>query len=145
VRVPSVAEVVIEVADGTGSFASLLGGLLRANLEADPRKERLVHRTSGTVGIRVSDTEEEVRLHFAGGQLWVTDGPAGMADLRLVGTADVLMGLSTVPLRFGMPDPLSSAGRAMTGRWAVGGLQLHGLPRAAPLLRTVLQLLSVLA
>ena len=138
-------DVVIEVAHGSGSFASMLGGLLRANLEADPAKARAVRRTTGTVGIVVSDTGEEVRLHFAEGQLWVTDGPAGVADLRLVGTADVLMGLSTVPLRFGVPDLLSSTGRALTGRWAAGGLQVHGLPRAAPLLRTLLKLLSVLS
>lgn len=139
------ADVVIAVADGSGSFASMLGGLLRANLEADPSKAGMVRRTTGTVGIVVSDTGEEVRLHFAEGQLWVTDGPAGVADLRLVGTADVLMGLSTVPLRFGVPDLLSSTGRSLTGRWATGGLQVHGLPRATSLLRTLLQLLSVLA
>lgn len=123
----------------------MLGGLVQANLQADPQKAALVRRTTGSVGIVVTDTEEEVRLLFTGAELWVTSGPAMTADLRLVGTADVIMGLSTVPLRMGLPDPLSSTGRALTGRWATGGLQIHGLPRAAPLLRTVLTLLSVLA
>lgn len=139
------ADVVIEVEEGSGSFAGLLGGLLQANLQADPGKAATVRKTTGSIGISISDTDEEVRLVFTGGDLWVTSGPALAADLRLVGTADTLLGLSTVPLRFGLPDPLSATGRALTGRWATGGLQIHGLPRAAPLLRTLLSLLSVLA
>ena len=55
------------------------------------------------------------------------------------------MGLSTVPLRFGLPDLLSSSGRRVTGRWASGGLEIHGLPQGTPLLRMVLGLLSVVA
>ena len=141
----------VEVESGSGAFAGMLGGLLQANLQADPGKEALLRRTSGSVGIVVTDTEEEVRLVFTGAEdqdqagLWVTSGPALRSDLRLVGTADVIMGLSTVPLRLGLPDPLSSTGRALTGRWASGGLQIHGLPRATPLLRTLLSLISVLA
>ncbi|CAN5497884.1 hypothetical protein BH23ACT9_BH23ACT9_04810 [soil metagenome] len=137
-------EVLIEVEEGSGAFAGMLGGLLAANLQADPGKAGMVRRTSGSVGILVTDTDEEVRLHFAGDALWITSGPAGAADLRLVGTADTIMGLSTVPLRFGLPDLLSSTGRGLTGRWVQGGLQIHGLPRAAPLLRTVLSMLSVI-
>ncbi len=135
----------VEVEDGSGTFAGMLGGLLAANLQADPGKARLVRGTTGAVGLVVTDTDEEVRLHFAGEELWVTSGPAAAAELRLVGTADVILGLSTVPLRFGLPDLLTSSGRGLTGRWVAGGLQVHGLPRHAPLLRTTLTLLNVLS
>lgn len=135
----------MEVEEGSGSFAGLIGGLLQANLQADPGKAATVRRTTGSIGINITDTDEEVRLVFTGADLWVTSGPALATDLRLVGTADTILGLSTVPLRFGLPDPLSSTGRALTGRWATGGLQVHGLPRGAALLRTLLSLLSVLA
>lgn len=135
----------IEVEEGGGSFVGLLGGLLQANLQADPGKAATIRRTTGSIGISVTDVDEDVRLVFTGEGLWVTSGPALATDLRLVGTADTILGLSTVPLRFGLPDPLSSTGRALTGRWATGGLQVHGLPRAAPLLRTLLSLLSVIA
>lgn len=135
----------VEVEEGSGSFARMLGGLLAANLQADPGKEDLVRRSEGAIGIVVTDTDEEVRLHFAGDALWVTSGPATAAELRLVGTADTILGLSTVPLRLGLPDLLTSSGRGMTGRWLAGGLQVHGLPRHAGLLRTVLSLLNVLA
>ncbi|WP_370325721.1 hypothetical protein [Euzebya sp.] len=133
-----------------GAFATLLGGLLRANLEADPAKGRLVDDARGTVALTVSDRDEEVVLTFAGGTLEIggTTGVAALptpdADLRLAGTADAIMGLTTVPLRFGLPDLLSSGGRALTGRWVAGGLEVHGLPRGAPLLRTTLSLLSVI-
>lgn len=139
------AAITVEVEDGAGPFAGMLGGLLAANLQADPGKARLVRGSSGAVGLVVTDTEEEVRLHFAGEALWVTSGPAAAAELRLVGTADTILGLSTVPLRFGLPDLLTSTGRGLTGRWVAGGLEIHGLPRHAPLLRTVLTLLNVLS
>lgn len=135
----------VEVEEGAGPFAGMLGGLLTANLAAEPAKEALVRRTTGAVGLVVTDTDEEVRLHFAGGDLWITSGPAIAAELRLVGTADTILGLSTVPLRFGLPDLLTSSGRGLTGRWVAGGLEVHGLPRHALLLRTVLSLLNVLA
>jgi hypothetical protein len=59
------------------------------------------------------------------------------------------MGLSTVPLRFGLPDLLSArgrgvAGRVVTGRFLAGGLVVDGLPRSAALLRNTMALLSVL-
>ena len=142
---PLQPEVTVEVEDGAGPFAGMLGGLLSANLVADPSKGALVRRSSGAVGIVVTDTDEQVRLHFAGDQLWVTSGPAMAAELRLVGTADTILGLSTVPLRFGIPDLLTSSGRGLTSRWVAGGLQVHGLPRHAMLLRTVLSLLNVLS
>ena len=135
----------VEVEAGTGAFAAMLGGLLQANLEADPGKADMLRRTTGDVDIVVTDTAEEVRLRFTGVGVRVSAGPDLPADLRLLGTADVILGLSTVPLRMGLPDPLSPTGRALTGRWATGGLQIHGLPRATPLLRTLLTLLSVLA
>ncbi len=135
----------VEVIEGSGPFACMLGGLLLANLTADPGKQRLVARSSGTVAIEVTDVDEVVRLRFDDGDLQVDNGPVGPGDLRLVGTADTVMGLSTVPLRFGLPDLLSGGGRMVTGRWVSGGLEIHGLPRGALLLRTVLSLLSVLS
>ncbi|MGI9017469.1 MAG: hypothetical protein ACR2HR_10275 [Euzebya sp.] len=137
-------EVMIDAPDGPGPLAAMLGGLLRANLQAEPVKAALVTRTTGTVAITVTDTFEELCLRFDGADLWVqTD--CDQPDLRLKGTADVIMGLSTMPLRFGLPDLLSGGGRVMTGRWVSGGLEIHGLPRGAPLLRTLLSLLSVIS
>jgi hypothetical protein len=136
--------VVVDVDPAAEGFTAMLGGLLQANLTADPRKAALVRRTTGAVVVEVTDTAEVVRLVLADGRLAVSDDDGRPADLRLVGTADVVMGLSTTPLRFGLPDLLSSGGRLVTGRWVSGGLEVHGLPRAAPLLRTVLSLLSVI-
>ena len=137
---------VVDVDPDAEGYAAMLGGLLQANLVADPGKVDLVRRSSGSVVIVVTDTAEEVRLTFADGRLGVTGtASGGHADLRLAGTADVIMGLTTTPLRFGLPDLLSGGGRLVTGRWVSGGLEVHGLPRAAPLLRTVLSLLSVIA
>lgn len=131
--------------DGSGPFARMLGGLLTANLQADLDKGALAHRTRGTVGFVVTDTDEDVLLRFTAFAIEIMDAPTDLADLTLVGTSDTLMGLTTVPLRFGMPDPLSAAGRGLAGRWIGGGIEVHGLPRHALLLRSVLQIVNVLA
>jgi hypothetical protein len=123
----------------------MLGGLMRANLLADPAKGDGLCRASGVVGIEVTDTKEDLTLSFRDGEVTVAAGRAHDPDLRLVGTADTVLGLSTVPLRFGLPDVLSGGGRMLTGRWVSGGLEIHGLPRGASLLRTTLTLLSVVA
>lgn len=125
-------------------FTAMLGGLLQANLRADPRKAARATRTTGSVLVVVTDTGEEVRLDLGEDRVAVTPGDGRPADLRLAGTADVIMGLSTTPLRFGLPDLLSGGGRQVTGRWIGGGLEIHGLPKAALLLRTTLSLLSVI-
>jgi hypothetical protein len=137
--------VVVDVQEDAGGFTAMLGGLLQANLRADPGKADLVRRTTGSVVVEVTDTGEQVRLVLAGGRLAVRRADERPADLRLAGTADVLMALTTTPLRFGLPDVLSGAGRVAAGRWVGGGLEVHGLPRAAPLLRAVLSLLSVVS
>lgn len=137
--------ITISVQEGSGAFAAMLGGLLQANLHADPAKPAALARTSGTAVIDITDTGEVVTLHFEDGAIVVTAGPVPDADLRIVGSADTIMGLSTVPLRFGLPDLLSTGGRVVAGRWVSGGLAIHGLPQAAPLLRTLLSLLSVIS
>lgn len=123
----------------------MLGGLLQANLHADPTKPAALVHTFGSAVIEVTDTGEDVGLQFEGTTICISSGPIPGADLRIVGTADTIMGLSTVPLRFGLPDLLSTGGRVVAGRWVSGGLAVHGLPKAAPLLRTVLSLLSVIS
>ncbi|MEE8599737.1 hypothetical protein [Euzebya tangerina] len=130
-----------------GSFAQMIGGLIDANLRADPAKARVLTRTTGRVALDITDRMEAVELHVDG--IGITVSHAGRqteaAELRIVGTADAIMGLSTVPLRFGLPDLLSSSGRRVTGRWASGGLEIHGLPQGTALLRVVLGVISVVA
>ena len=135
----------VDVDPHATGFTAMLGGLLQANVRANPRKAAAAARTTGSVLVAVTDAGEEVRLDLDGDRLVVRPGDGRPADLRLAGTADVLMGLTTTPLRFGLPDLLSGGGRQVTGRWIGGGLEISGLPRAAPLLRTTLSLLSVIA
>ena len=152
----------VVVADDAERFATMLGGLIRANVQADPDRASAVASAEGVVAVELSDVAETVWLRFGQGRLEVgSTAPADRPAIRIVGTADAIMGLSTTPLRFGLPDLLSGGGRSVAGRWltsAVRGLgaptdrlgledgsdlQVHGLPMGAPLLRTVLTLLSV--
>lgn len=129
-----------------GRVAGMIAGLVGANLLADPAKRALLDGAEQIVDLIVTDADEQVRLRLGGGTVHVCDArhEPGVAMLRLEGSEDVLLALSTVPLRLGLPDLLRAGGRGLATRWLAGGLRIHGLPGAAPQLRTVLRLLTVL-
>jgi hypothetical protein len=53
------------------------------------------------------------------------------------------MGLSAVPLRFGLPDPATTEGRAVTGKLFRRELRIRGLLRHPGKLARLNRLLSV--
>lgn len=124
-------------------LARMLAGLIEANIAADPAKERLLETTRGAVAIDVLDTGASIGLTFVPGALTVVADVVPGADLRIACDADTLLSLSTVPLRLGMPDPLSEAGRRVALQIATGKLRISGLPAGARLLRVLNQLLNV--
>ena len=56
------------------AFASMLGGLIDANVRADPRKQADFERLVARVGIWVTDIDEGVTLDFKGGSLVMHNG-----------------------------------------------------------------------
>lgn len=129
--------------DASAGLARMVAGLVEANIAADPTKERLLESTRGAVQIDVSDTGATIGLRFVPGALTIGDQPVPGADLRITCDADTLLSLSTVPLRLGMPDPMSEAGRRVAMLVATGKLRLSGLPAGARLLRVLNRLLNV--
>jgi hypothetical protein len=72
----------------------------------------------------------------------VTSAPVPGADVRIVADADTLLGLAVVPLRIGLPDPLTRGGRSVAWNVVTGRLKVRGLPFGLKMLRTVNRLLS---
>jgi hypothetical protein len=82
-------------------------------------------------------------MEFRGGQLFVHARPFPKPDLAVDTDADTLMGMSTVPLRFGMPDVGTADGRAVVGKMLRGQLKVRGMVTKPKLLVRLQKLLSV--
>jgi hypothetical protein len=131
----------LEGAEPSG-LAEMLAGLVEANAAADPVRSRLLDTTRGLVQIDVPDAAVTVGLKFVPGALTVTSGAVDGADLRVRADADTLMSLSMVPLRVGLPDPLTAPGREVARKLLTGRLKVRGRSSGLRMLRTVNRLLS---
>ena len=128
---------------GLDGLGAMLADLVRANIEADPSRARLLHGVSGKVNVRARDAEVEVGMEFRGGQLHVRSAPFTDAKLAIDCDADTLMGMSSVPLRFGMPDVAQAEGRIVVKKMFRGDLKVRGILRGMPLMIRLQKLLSV--
>jgi hypothetical protein len=121
----------------------MLADLVRGNLEADPGRARLLHGLAGKVNVHVPDAEVDVSLEFRDGQMLVHGKPYPKADLDITTDAETLMGMSTVPLKFGMPDAMKADGRAVMGKMLRGELKVRGMMTKPKLMTRLQRLLSV--
>lgn len=122
-------------------LAALVGGLLEANLRADPRRARLLR--PARVEISAPDAGASVRLAIEPGGVRVGGVPDGRADLRVVADSARLLELVGAPLRLGLPDPLHPQGRRVLGALARGEIRIAGLLRHPLLVLRLARLLSV--
>ena len=129
--------------DEPSGLAQMVAGLIEANAATDPVRARLLATTRGVAEIEVPDAGVTVGLKFVPGALTVTSSRVQGANVRIVTDSDTLLALSSVPLRLGLPDPLSSAGRDVAWKLVTRRLKIRGLPFGITLLRTVNRLLSV--
>ncbi len=123
-------------------LAELLGGLLDANLVRHPSRRNLIKPS--VVEITATDAVVSVRLEFAGDRITISNGSAnGRADLRVRADSSDLLQLSGAPLRFGLPDVFTPAGRSVVRRLLSGEVKVEGLLRHPRKLARLTSLLSV--
>jgi hypothetical protein len=122
-------------------LASMIGGLIEANLAAHPQRRALLR--PALVGLVARDAGVAITLRIAPGQVTVADGLAGNPQVVVRADSDTLTELSSVTLRFGFPDATTSAGRAVTRKLLRGGLQVRGLLRHPRIVSRLNRLLSV--
>ncbi len=119
------AQIVIVDPDAAGLDA-MIGGLLQAAIQ-DPAKAALVDAMKGTVTIAAPDADVEIGLSFGNGVCRVHSTGLPGSTISISMPAELLLGLSTIPLKFGMPSVMDPAGRAfhkqvLTGKVKIGGL-----------------------
>ena len=122
-------------------LASMLAELIEANLATDPDRVALLRPS--VVVLDAPDAEVTVYLRIAPDAVRIGDGDVPDAHLRIRADAERLLDLTTVPLRFGLPDVGRPEGRAVVGDLLARRLRIRGLLLHPIRLARVTKLLSV--
>jgi hypothetical protein len=135
----------VDYADAEPSaFASMLGGLIEANVESRPEKKRDFDGLAARVGIFVTDIDEGVTLDFQNGHLLVHNGLQPKRDITIRAEAGTVMNLSNLKIGwFGMPVYFDGVGRGVVAKLAQGKLKIDGLLGNIATLNTVTRIFSV--
>lgn len=128
--------------DEPNGLASMIGGLIEANLRSDPGRAGLLRPAA--VALTATDAEASVCLRIArSGVVVANDRPAARVDLAVRALSADLIALAAVPLRMGLPDPARREGRAIIGKLLRGRIRVSGLLRYPVKLARLTRLLSV--
>jgi hypothetical protein len=122
-------------------LAVMVAELIEQNLARDRTRRRLLRPS--VVVLDVPDAEVTVFLRIHPDAVRVGDGDVADAHLRLQADSGRLLGLTTAPLRLGLPDLLAPEGRAIVRDLLTRRLRIRGLLRHPLRLARVTHLLSV--
>ena len=130
--------------DEPSAFASMLGGLIEANIRTRPEKARDFESLVARVGIFVTDIHEGVTLDFKGGNLVVHNGLKPRRTLTIRTDAETVMSLSNLKIGpFGLPVYYDEVGRGVATKLLRGKLKIDGLLPNVMTLNTVTRIFSV--
>jgi hypothetical protein len=137
--------VLVDYADVEPSaFASMLGGLIEANVKSRPARQRDFDTLVARVGIWVTDIDEGVTLEFKGGSLTVHNGLRPRRAITIRTDADTVMSLSNLKIgMLGLPVYYDSVGRGIALQLLRGKLRIDGLLGNISTLNTVTRIFSV--
>jgi hypothetical protein len=127
--------------DEPNGLAAMIGGLIDGNLANHPERERLLR--PATVGIIADDAGVGITLRMRNGGVVVSNGVRGRPEVMVRTDSESLTELSSAPLRFGFPDPMTADGRAITRKLSKGTLRVSGLARHPGVVARLNRLLSV--
>jgi hypothetical protein len=122
-------------------FATLVAELIEQNLAREPERRRLLRRCVAV--LEAPDADVTVHLRIGPDGVRVGDGNVPDAHVRVRADADRLLQLTTVPLRFGLPNVLRPDGRAIVRDLIARRLAIRGLLTHPLRLARLTELLSV--
>jgi len=126
------------------AFASMLGGLIDANVKGRPEKQGDFDKLVARVGIWVTDIDEGVTLDFKGGKLVVHNGLAAKRTITIRADAETVMSLSNLKIGpLGLPVYYDETGRGVAGKLLRRNLQIDGLLPNLLTLNAVTRIFSV--
>jgi len=122
-------------------LAEMLGGLIQANLEQHPDRSSLLR--PAVIAITAPDAGVSVTITLLPTKVVVRNGEAARAHLRVTSESTTLIELSSVPLRFGLPDSMTREGREVNKKLFTGVLKVKGMMMHLGMLTRFNKLLSV--
>jgi hypothetical protein len=126
------------------AFASMLGGLIQANVESRPDRRKDFDHLVARVGVWVTDIDEGVTLDFKGGALTVHNGLTPHRSITIRADADTVMSLSNLKIGlFNLPIYYDGVGRGVAGKLLTGRLRIEGLIGNLATLNAVTRIFSV--
>ncbi|HZK73040.1 MAG TPA: hypothetical protein VFD88_03465 [Clostridia bacterium] len=142
---PGLGPGLVDYADKEPSaFASMLGGLIEANVESRPEKQGDFSSLIARVGIWVTDIDEGVTLDFKGGKLTVHNGLKPRRTITIRTDAETVMSLSNLKIGLlGMPIYYDEVGRGVAAKLLRGKLKIDGLLPNVMTLNSVTRIFSV--
>lgn len=124
-------------------LATMVGGLIEANLIRHPRRAGLLH--TAVVDLVALDADVAVSLEIARHGVRIANGTVdGRADVRVTTDPLSLVELAGAPLRLGLPDVFRPQGRAIARKILAREMKVEGLLRHPLKLSRVTRLLSVM-
>lgn len=126
------------------AFAEMLGGLIAANVLANPQKQKDFDTLVARVGIWVTDIGEGVTLVFDAGRLTVYNGLEPRRTITIRAEAETVMSLSNLKIGpLGLPVYYDGVGRGVALKLLRGKLQIDGLIPNIATLNRVTRIFSV--
>ena len=126
------------------AFAGMLGGLIEANVVANPNKRKDFDSLVARVGIWVTDIDEGVTLVFDAGRLTVYNGLEPRRTITIRAAAETVMSLSNLKIGpFGLPVYYNEVGRGVALELIRGKLRIDGLLPNIATLNRVTRIFSV--
>ena len=123
-------------------LAAMLGAIIEGNLAAHPELERLL-ATPATYAIVAPDVDVAVSIRLSQGMVAVRNGVVGKPNVVVTADSETLVGMSAVPLKFGLPDPRTKEGREVNRKLLKRQLRVKGLVRHPGKLARLNKLLTV--
>jgi hypothetical protein len=123
-------------------LVAMLGSLIEANLARHPHRKELLK--PAVIAITAPDAEVAATIRVSPGEVAIGNGlRSGASHLRVRADSHALLLLSSVPLRLGLPDPFTRAGRDVLGRLLRCEIRIDGLALHPGKLARLSKLLSV--
>jgi hypothetical protein len=136
------APAITYVDEEPNGLATMLGGLIDANLHAHPERRSLLAKPA-TYAITAPDANVSVTIHLGPDGVKVANGVRGTPHVVVRARSEDLIALSSVPLRFGQPDATTKEGRDVVKKLLTGQLKVKGLVTQSGRLGRLNKLLSV--
>ena len=135
----------IELAKGAEELglAQMLKDLLSQNLDANPHKIKDFKKLNIDIGLKVPDAEVELTMKFTGDSLTIHQGIMGKPKLLITSEADIIMALSNLKIKGGMPYYFDETGREVLKAMFTRKLKVKGMLTHFPSLVRMSRVMSV--